>query len=328
MDKLHCMQCFVRVAEARGFAGAAHVLGVSPSSISKIIAAFESTLGFALFNRSTRHFSLTESGAAYLEECRRIFEHIERAESQGRHQRELPSGIIKVAMHPAFRFSFFSEVERFITNYGDVKLETKMTNSTSVLFDEGFDVLIRVGELPDSTLVARRIGWLELIVGAAPAYLAKYGVPKTPTDLEQHRWAVHARVDDGSSPHYEFIKGKRRCAITVHPCIKVRDGMGLLEGVIGGACIACLYDIAFSRAIELGLVKPLVADWKTRGRPVYAVFPNAHGITPKAKALVDFYAELVANVTRANRRSLDAFSPTARMPGRPVPLRPFRRRAR
>ena len=118
MDKLHCMQCFVRVAEAKSFAGAAHVLGVSPSSISKIIAAFESTLGFALFNRSTRHFSLTESGAAYLEECRRIFEHIERAETRGRHQRELPSGIIKVAMHPAFRFSFFSEVERLKENGG------------------------------------------------------------------------------------------------------------------------------------------------------------------------------------------------------------------
>ena len=168
----------------------------------------------------------------YLDECRKVLQHIEQAEAKGRHQRDVPSGVVKVAMHPAFRLAFFTEAWRFLASYEDIKLETRMTNSTSVLFEEGFDVLIRAGELPDSTLVARRIGWVDLIVGAAPGYLAKYGTPKTPADLEHHRWAVPARVDDGSGPHYEFVKGRKRCSITVHPRVKMRDGAGLVAGQV------------------------------------------------------------------------------------------------
>jgi DNA-binding transcriptional LysR family regulator len=175
------------------------------------------------------------------------------------------------------------------------------------LFDEGFDVLIRVGELADSSLVARSLGWLEFVVGASPGYLAEYGEPKTPIDLTQHRWVLPMRIDNvlGSSPHWEFFKDGECCPVVVSSYVTARDSIGIPEAVISGAGIACLYSVAFMQPICAGLVKPLLTDWRTVGRPVYAVFPNARAITPKTLALVDFISELLAQAEKQfPRRSM------------------------
>lgn len=301
MDKLHAMHQFVRVAEANSFSVAARRLEISPSAISKIITALENELGFALFHRSTRHLSLTAAGGAYLQRCRDIFQAMDDAECEGKQQRET-SGTLKIGLHPGFRIAFFSDIVHFLEKYPKVELETRLTNSPSVLLDEGFDVLIRAGALPDSTLVARRIGTFELVVCAAPRYLRRYGTPKTPMDLEKHRLAIPWRIDDSSSAHWEFAKGNERCSVTIRSCLRVRDGMGLPETVVGGAAICRLYRIAFIRAMTAGLVKPILTDWSCESEPAYAVFPNARAMTPKATAAVDFIAELMARTERQWRR--------------------------
>jgi DNA-binding transcriptional LysR family regulator len=303
MDKLRSIQYFMKVAEARSLAAAAHFLEVSPSSVSKVVADLEATVGFALFHRSTRRLSLTASGEAYLERCRQILRELEEAETEGRQQGGLVSGTVKVGMHPAFRNPFFAEIATVLAKHPHLRVETKITNSPTILFDEGFDMLIRAGDLPDSSLVARAIGRLELVVGASPGYLAQYGEPETPAELERHRWVLPTRIDNylGSSPHFEFFKNGERCPVTVSSYVTTRDSIGLPESVIGGAGIACLYTVALMRPISEGLVKPLIADWKTPGRPVYAVFPNARAITPKAQVLVDFFSELVARAGNLRR---------------------------
>src|SRR6266853_1408641 len=229
MDKLHAMQQFMRVAEAKSFSVAARRLEISPSAISKIITIFEKELGFALFHRSTRHLSVTAAGAAYLERCHQIFEAMEQAENEGKQQREGSRGTLKIGLHPALRLPFFTEIARFFDNYSELELETRITNSPTVLLDEGFDVLIRAGALPDSNLVAHHIGWFELVVAASPRYLQRYGIPKSPKDLECHRVALPARVDDVSSARWEFVRGDERCTVVVPSCLRVRDGMGLPE---------------------------------------------------------------------------------------------------
>jgi LysR family transcriptional regulator, regulator for bpeEF and oprC len=301
VDKLHAMRQFMRVAEAKSFSVAARRLEVSPSAVSKIITGLEKELGFALFHRSTRYLSLTVAGVTYLAHCHEIFQAMEDAENEGKQQRETPRGTLKVGLHPAFRIAFFSEIARFLEKYRDVELETRITNSPSVLLDEGFDVLIRSGALPDSNLVARQIGWFDLVVAASPDYLRRYGTPKAPADLQRHRVALPARIDDPSSSHWEFFKGKERCIVKVPSCVRVRDGMGLPETVIGGAGIARLYRIAFMRAINDGLVKPILTDWTGRKDPAYAVFPSARSITSKSKAIVEFVSELMARSEQQER---------------------------
>ena len=296
MDKLRSIDYFMKVAEAKSIVAAANVLEVSPSAVSRVIAGFESKLGFSLFHRTTRRLSLTADGETFLERCRQILQELEEAETEGRQKRAMPSGTVKVGMHPAFRIAFFGDIAGFLEKHPELRIETKMSNSPTILFDEGFDVLIRAGELPDSSLVARPIGWLELIVAASPSYLAKYGEPKSPADLERHRWVLPRRIDNvlGWSPHFDFFKGRERCAITVSSYLTARDSIGLHESVIGGAGISCLYSVALMRPISQGLVKPLVTDWRVPGRPVYAVFPNARGITPKTRALVDLFSSFIA----------------------------------
>jgi len=300
MDKLRSIEYFMKVAEKKSLAAAAEALEVSPSAVSKVIAAFEATLGFSLFHRTTRHLSLTVDGSVYLDCCRQVLQELEKVETAGRQQRRTPSGTVTVGMHPAFRNAFFGEIAGFFRKYPDLRVETKIANSPTILFDEGFDVLIRAGELADSSLVARPIGWLEMVVGASPRYLVEYGEPKTPADLKHHRWALPARIDNvlGSSPHWEFFKDGERCQVTVSSYVTMHDSIGLPETVVGGGCIACLYSIALMHPISEGLVKPILTDWKVPGRPVFAVFPNARGITPKTQALVDYFSELIARAAK------------------------------
>jgi DNA-binding transcriptional LysR family regulator len=305
MDKLRSIDYFMKVAEARSIAAAANVLDVSPSAVSRVIAGFEAKLGFSLFHRTTRRLSLTADGELFLDRCRQILQELEDAEREGRQQRATPSGIVKVGMHPAFRNPFFGEIAGFFEQFPGIRVETKISNSPTILFDEGFDLLIRAGELSDSGLVARNIGWLELVVGASPSYLAKHGEPKAPIDLECHRWILPRRIDSvlGWSTHFDFYKNGEKRVITASSWVTVRDGIGIPECVIGGAGISCLYSVAFVRPIAQGLVKPLVADWTIQGRPVYAVFPNARGINPKTRALVEFFAGLVADAAKQFPRS-------------------------
>jgi DNA-binding transcriptional LysR family regulator len=299
MDKFRSMEYFMTVAEKRSIAAAANLLEVSPSAVSRVVAALEDKLGFSLFHRTTRRLSLTIEGAAYLERCRQIFKDLEEAETEGRQKGRTTSGTVKVGMHPAFRNAFFGEIARFFGKNPELRVETKIANSPFILFDEGFDLLIRAGDLVDSSLVARPIGWLEMVVAASPRYLEQHGEPKTPADLEHHRWVLPARIDNvlGSSPHWEFFKGDERSAVTVTSYVTARDSIGLPETVVGGGGIACLYSIALLKPICEGQVRPILTEWRVPGRPVYAVFPNARAITPKTLAVVEYVSGLVSEAT-------------------------------
>jgi LysR family transcriptional regulator, regulator for bpeEF and oprC len=298
MDKLRAMQYFVKIAETKSFSLAARDLKVSQSAVSKVLTGLEEALGFSLFNRSTRRLALTVSGAAYLESCRHVLQEIEEAENTGKQQGSIPRGTLKVGLHPAFRIAFFSDIARFLEAYPDLKLETKITNSPSILLDEGFDVLIRVGGLPDSNLIARQIGWLEFVVAAAPRYLKQYGIPKSPEDLQRHRAVIPARLDEETGARWEFTRRGERRTITVAGCLSVRDGVGLPESAVSGAGIVWLYEIALISALRNGLLTPVLTDWSSPRHPVYAVFASARASTPKTRAVVDYVSKLLVRAGR------------------------------
>jgi LysR family transcriptional regulator for bpeEF and oprC len=293
MDKLHAMQQFIHVAESNSFSVAARRLEITPSAISKIINGFEKELGFPLFHRSTRHLSLTVQGAIYLEHCREIFQALENAETEGRQRHQRPVGVLKIGLHPTFRVAFFGEITRLFDKYGELELETRMTNSTIVLLEEGFDVLIHVGTLPDSNLIAHPLGWLERVVAATPRYLEKYGTPMSPKDLEHHRVGLPARIDDKSSARWEFSRGNERCTVNVRSCLRSRDAFGLSDAVTSGAVITRIYRIGLMSAIKDGTVLSVLDDWDCPKDPVYAVFASARAITPKARTIVDFVRQLM-----------------------------------
>src|SRR5438105_9003377 len=167
MDKLRGITFFSRTVEAGSFAAAAHALDVVPSALSRTITTLEQELGFTLFNRSTRKLALTVEGEAYYQRCRGLLLELEEAEAVARGGRVRPQGTLRVGMHPALRSLVLSEIGRLLVSAPELKLETFITNSPAAVLDSGLDVVLCIGRLADTTLVARRLGWAQHVVCAS-----------------------------------------------------------------------------------------------------------------------------------------------------------------
>lgn len=282
MDKLRAITLFCRTAEARSFAAAAHTLDMVPSALSKTIAALERDLGFKLMHRSTRKLALTEEGSAYYEHCRGVLQGLEEFEAATRRGRSAAAGTLRVGIHPSLRHALFTQCGRFLEENPELKLETMITNTPGAVLDEGLDVVIRVGALPDSGLVSRQLGWTEPIVCASPAYLAERGEPRHPSELAAHRALIYARRDEASNTRWIFTRGAERVVVEVPVRFIARDGIGLADAVLGGCGVARPYDFAVRAMIANGAVKPLLAEWSGERHAVYAVLPHS-GRRPSAK---------------------------------------------
>ena len=238
MDKLRAMRCFCRVVEHGSFVAAAQSLDIVPSALSKTVAALERELGFALINRSTRRLSATEEGTTYYESCRRILLDLEEADAIGRGGRTRPRGTLRIGLHPALRFALLSRMGGFLERYPELKVETVITNASSAVFDEGLDVVLHIGPLADSSLVARQLGWTDPVVCASPDYLATHGEPMHPRELVDHRAIVYARRDEEANTRWVFRRGEESCHVDVPARTVSRDGVGLVDAAVGGAGIA------------------------------------------------------------------------------------------
>lgn len=295
MDKLRALTFFSRAVETGSFAGAAQLLEVVPSALSKAITALEHDLGFTLFNRSTRKLSLTVEGEAYYTRCRQALAELEDAEAMARGGSVQPQGTLRVGMHPALRSVVFPEIGRLLESNARMKVETFITNSPTALLDRGLDVVLCIGPLADSTLVARRLGWARFVVCASPDYLGRWGEPKRPQDLAQHRAIIFARPDEEPNTRWEFTRGKERQVVSVRVGMVVRDGVGLVDAGIGGGGVLRPYECAARRHVATGSLKILMPEWSGTKHPVSAAFPNSHHVPAKVRAFLEFAQALVSD---------------------------------
>jgi len=288
------MTWFCRAAEAKSFASAAKALDVVPSAVSKTIAALEAELGARLVNRSTKRFSLTHEGELYYERCRAILQGLEETEAIARGGSASPRGLLRVGMHPAFRVLLLNTLGRFLDNNPELKIETVITNSAAAVVDEGLDVVIRIGRLADSSLVARSLGRVQSIACAAPSYLKSVGEPTHPDNLAKHRAIIYGRRDEASNAEWTFTKAKERITVSVPVRVVVRDGIGVTDAVVGGCGVALPLDASVQHLLKSGALRALFPGWSSEHYPVFAVTPPAHGNTPaKVRAYVDFVATML-----------------------------------
>src|SRR3978361_2163303 len=184
MDRLDAMQAFVAVADLRGFAPAARKLGLSPSGVTRMIAALEDRLGARLVQRTTRQVALTDVGARYLERVRRILADVEEAEGSAEGERTRPIGRLVVSAPIGFgRLHVSPVMSHYLARYPEVTAELRLTDRMINLVEDGVDLAVRIGHLPDSTLVARHVGEMRRIVVASKEYLKRCGEPKTPEEI-------------------------------------------------------------------------------------------------------------------------------------------------
>jgi LysR family transcriptional regulator for bpeEF and oprC len=295
MDKLRTLTFFSRAVEAGSFTGAAQALGVVPSAVSKGIALLERQLGFALLNRSTRKLSLTVEGEAYYTRCRKALAELEDAEATARGGSAQPQGTLRIGMHPALRAWVLPQLSRLLDSNSRMKVETSITNSPTAVLERGLDVMLCIGRLADSGLMARRVGWARFVVCASPDYLRRWGEPKRPQDLAHHRAIIYARPDEEANTRWDFTRGKERQVVSIPVGMVVRDGVGLVDAGVGGCGVLRPYEVAARPYLRRGLLKALMPEWSGPRHPVCAVFSGSGHVPAKVRLFVDFAQGLMAD---------------------------------
>ncbi|MFK4680416.1 DNA-binding transcriptional LysR family regulator [Bradyrhizobium diazoefficiens] len=213
MDRLEAMHVFVTVADLRGFAPAARKLHLSPSAVTRLIAALEEHLGARLLQRTTRQVTLTDVGTRYLERARRILADVEEADGSAREERNRPSGRLVVSAPVGFgRLHVGPVMTAYLKRYPEVAGELRLSDHLVNLVEDAVDVAVRIGHLADSSLVARQVGEMRRIVVAAPGYLKRHGEPKTPEAL-----ASHQTIQFGPSASWRFMQDGRDIEVTTNP---------------------------------------------------------------------------------------------------------------
>jgi DNA-binding transcriptional LysR family regulator len=290
MDRIEAMQTFVTVADLQGFAPAARKLGLSPPAVTRLIAALEERLGARLLQRTTRKVALTDAGARYLERARRILADIEEAELAAESERTRPAGRMVVSAPVGFgRLHVSPVMSAYLRRYPEVSGELRLEDRVVNLVEDGVDLAVRIGQLPDSSLVARQVGEMRRIVVGSAAYLKARGEPKTPEAL-----SLHQIIQFGASAlaaDWRFARDGEELRINVTPRFSSNVADAAIQyAVVGGGLTRVLaYQAADS--IRRGRLKIVLQKFELPALPVHIVYPTTRLLSAKVRAFIDLVVE-------------------------------------
>jgi len=295
MDKLSAIQTFVRVSETGSFSAVARELGTSQSSVSKSVAALEKYLGTQLLSRTTRSISLTEEGERYFEEVRRLVAEIQDAEFALRKGKHQLSGNLRVAASVGYgRKVLMPFIGEFLTKHPDVKLDLNLNDGFIDIVEQGIDVAIRIGDLPDSSLLAKRIGTTHRALMASKSYVKKInktiGIPKIPADIEGHPCVIYNGVQ--SKNIWEFIsKDGSSIKVRVGGNFQSNSSEAIRAAGISGMGLCYSPTWLFDEELKSGEIIILLEEWTMNPLPIHAVYPLQRKNSPKVKAFVDLLSK-------------------------------------
>jgi DNA-binding transcriptional LysR family regulator len=293
MDRLDAMQAFVAVADLQGFAPAARKLGLSPSGVTRLIAALEDRLGARLLQRTTRSVTLTDVGTRYLERVKRILADVEEAESATEGERTRPSGRLVVSAPVGFgRLHVSPAMSQFLARYGEVTAELRLTDRMVNLVEDGVDLAVRIGHLPDSTLVARHVGEMRRIVVASHGYLTQRGEPKTPEAIASHDTIQFGTAT--AAPEWRFVEDGREVRVVCTPRFTTNSADAAIQyaGQGGGLTRVLAYQAA--EAIKGARLRIVLEKFEPPALPIHIVYPTSRLLSAKVRAFIDLVTELDA----------------------------------
>jgi len=287
------MSIFVRVVSAGSLSAAARELGLSPAVVSRRLAALEARLGVRLINRTTRSLHLTDEGASYSEACARILTEIEEADATASARLVEPQGVLRVALPASFGHQHIAPlVPRFAARYPKVQLALSLSDRRVSVIEEGYDLAVRIADLEDSSLAARKLAPNRRVVCASPRYLAKHGTPRTPEELAQRNFLVTTWEHEFSMMlEYKDPAGKAG-TVRVSGRYACDNWEVLREWALAGLGVALKSTWDVRRHLEDGSLVPLCPGY-TFGTDVaiYAVYPHRRYLPAKTRAFIDFLAE-------------------------------------
>ena len=293
MDRLHVMEVFAAVAEAGSFAGAARRLRLSPAAVTRAVAALEDRLGVRLVNRTTRSLSLTEPGQGYLAAVRRTLADLEEAERLAAGTSGVPQGHLRLTAPVTFgRMHLMPVLADFLDAQPQLTASLTLLDRVANLIEEGFDVAVRIARLPDSTMVARRIGEVRRLLVAAPAYLAQRGTPRAPEDLLGHAVVAFEGMFPGGG--WRFERDGRGETVALAPRLAVNDAAAAIAAAERGQGITGVLSYMAAPQLAAGTLVPVLADLAPPPVPVQILYPQSRLVAPKVRAFVDFAAPRLA----------------------------------
>ena len=292
MDKLAAMQTFVRVVESGSFSAVARETRSTQSGVSKQVAALERGLGAQLLSRTTRSLALTEAGERYFAQARRLVAEIAEAEAALLQGEQQLSGWLRVAASVGYgRLKLMPLVKSFLAAHPKVKMDLRLNDGFIDLIEEGIDVAVRIGELADSSMVARRIGTTQRVLVASHDYLKTLPqglkAPRVPQDLQQHNCLTVRNLRSGRLVDWQFMDQGKPLDLAVQGRLIFDIGDALVDAVLGGFGIAQLMEFAVRDALDAGHLVPILQAHDGRCRELSLVYPPSRQCSPKLNAFAD-----------------------------------------
>jgi len=292
MDRLEAMSLFVAAVEAGSLSAAARRFGIPLATVSRKVSDLERHLNTRLLNRSTRRLTPTDTGQAYLAACRRILDDVGEAERIAAGEYSSPTGELAITAPVVFgRLHVLPVVTGFLSAYPDVDIRLTLADRITQLVEDHFDLAVRIGRLPDSSLVAIGVGSIRRVVCASPAYLAEHGTPTTPQDLETHSCITLEQL--ASAATWSFARGRMEVPVQVRSRLQVNTAEAAIDAAIAGVGLTRVLSYQIEAALRSGALRVLLREFEPKPWPVSLVHAGSGLLPVKLRAFLDFAAPLL-----------------------------------
>ncbi|CAN7309264.1 MULTISPECIES: LysR family transcriptional regulator [unclassified Acidovorax] len=305
MDQIQAMRIFVRVVEAGTFTRAADSLNLPKATVTKHVQALEERLRVKLLNRTTRRVTVTPDGAAYYDRTVRLLTDLDDIEASMTNARANPRGRLRIDVGTSVaQLLIIPHLAEFHARYPDIQVDLGVSDRTVDLIGDNVDCVIRGGELSDQSLVARRIGSLEFITVAAPAYLERKGTPMHPLEIEEkHASVIYFSPQSGRHYPLEFRRGDESIDVTGPYQLSVNESNAYVTSIVAGLGIGQITSWQAQRHFDGGSLVRLLPEWTQPLLPVYVVYPPNRHLSAKVRAFVDWAAELFQREDHLQRKA-------------------------
>ena len=282
---------FVTVVQTGSFSKAALKLGVSKSHVSKKITQLEQSLGVQLLHRSTRKLVLTEMGAIYHQRCKKIIDDIYEAEAMIMESKIVPQGVLNISMPATLGEQFLVPLlGEFMQQHRELVVNAKITTRAVNIIEEGMDLAIRLGNLPDSNLMARKLGETRWIVCASPDYLDEYGTPQSPDELQYHRCLAFGLHGFKQEMTWNFSGAGKKQVFRINPVFVSNNGAALIAATRKGVGLTYLPEFFSATDVSKNKLQHILIDCH-QDMPISAIYPYSHYLLPKVRLCIDFLVE-------------------------------------
>ncbi|MGH8386775.1 MAG: LysR family transcriptional regulator [Pseudomonas sp.] len=287
MHRFQEMQVFAAVAQEQGFSAAARRLGLSAASVTRAVAALEQRIGTQLLTRTTRSVFLSEAGQRYLEDCRRILAEVQEAEDSAAGSHAQPRGQLTITAPVLFGELFITPLMvSFLKQFPDVTINAQLIDRVVSVVEEGVDVAVRIGELPDSNQHAIRVGEVRRVIVASPEFLASHGRPRHPQDLVQAPIIATSAI--GQLRSWPFLEGDEPLSVRTEPRLVVTANQAAITAAALGLGYTRVLSYQVAGKVEAGELEIILSDFEMPPLPIHVVYQGGRKAATRIRSFVDF----------------------------------------